>query len=67
MQFPQKAYEVLSLRAQLTDPSEMFTIAAVGDNVTNSRYRVGAQNTNFAIGSNWNKPVTYGLEVGVKF
>ena len=67
IQFRQKAFETLSLRAQWTDPSDTFTVALWGDNVTDSRFRVGAQYTNFGIGANWNKPATYGVEVGAKF
>jgi iron complex outermembrane receptor protein len=67
IQFPQKGYETLSLRAQWTDPSDTYTIALWGDNVTNSRYKTQVQYASFGIGSNWNKPVTFGLEAGVKF
>lgn len=67
IQFPQKGYEVLSLRAQWEDPSETFMLAVFGDNVTNSRYRSGVQYGNNGIGANWNKPATYGVEFGVKF
>ncbi|HMP56604.1 MAG TPA: TonB-dependent receptor [Novosphingobium sp.] len=66
-QFPQGAYDTLSLRAQWTDPSDTFMVALWGNNVTNSRYLTGAQYNNFAIGANWNKPATYGLELGVRF
>lgn len=67
IQFPQKGYEVVSLRAQWEDPSETFTVALWGDNVTNSRYKTQVQATSFGIGSNWSKPVTYGVELGAKF
>lgn len=67
VQFPQKGFETLSLRAEWRDPSERFSIAAYGDNVTNNRYLTQVQYNNFSIGSNWSKPVTYGLELGVKF
>ena len=67
IQFPQKAYEVLSLRAQWTDPSDRYSIAVYGDNVTNSRYLTQVQYGNSGIGANWSKPVTYGVELGVKF
>lgn len=66
-QFLQPGYETLALRAQWTDPSERYTVALWGDNVTDSRYRTGAQYTNFGIGSNWNKPATYGVELGARF
>lgn len=67
IQFPQKGYETLALRASWTDPTDRFTVAAWGDNVTNSRYRTQAQYNNFGIGANWSKPATYGIEVGAKF
>jgi len=67
IQFPQKAYEVLSLRAQWTDSSDRFTVALWGDNVTNSRYKTAVQYGPTAIGANWSKPVTYGIELGAKF
>ncbi len=67
IQFPQKGYEVLSLRAQWTDSNDRFMVAVYGDNITNSRYKTGVQYGNNGIGANWSKPVTYGVEVGVKF
>ena len=67
IQFPQKGFETLSLRAQWTDPSDKFTLALYGDNVTNSRYLTQVQYASYGIGANWSKPVTYGVEVGVKF
>lgn len=67
IQFPQKGYEVLSLRAAWTDASDRYQIAVFGDNVTNSRYKTGVQYGNNGIGANWSKPTTYGLELGVKF
>lgn len=67
IQFPQKGYEVLALRGQWSAPEDRFFIAAFGDNVTGSRYRTQVQYNNFAIGSAWNSPMTYGIEVGAKF
>jgi iron complex outermembrane receptor protein len=66
-QFPQDAYTLLSLRAKWTDPTKHYTVAVYGDNVTNTRYMTEVQTTGFGIGANWNKPVTYGVEVGVTF
>ena len=66
-QFRQPGYETLSLRAEWTDPSDTYSLALWGDNVTDSRYLTAVQYGNFGIGANWNKPVTYGVEVGVKF
>ncbi|GGB99018.1 TonB-dependent receptor [Novosphingobium endophyticum] len=67
IQFRQGGYETLSLRAQWTAPDDRWYIAAYGDNVTDSRYRTAVQYSNFGIGTNWSKPVTFGGEVGVKF
>ena len=62
-QFRQGSYQTLGLRAAWTDPTERFTLALWGENVTNSRFRVGAQYTNYGVGANWNKPATYGVEI----
>ncbi|MCB2072659.1 MAG: TonB-dependent receptor [Novosphingobium sp.] len=66
-QFKENGYETLSLRAQWTDPSENYYVALWGDNVTDSKYYTQAQYSNFGIGANWAKPVTYGIELGFKF
>ncbi len=67
IQFKQGGYETLSLRAQWTAPSENWYLAAYGNNVTNSRYLTQVQYSNFGIGSNWSKPVTYGVEIGFNY
>ncbi|MFA7602720.1 MAG: TonB-dependent receptor [Novosphingobium sp.] len=67
VQFPQKAYEVLSARAQWTDPSETYTVAVWGDNLTNNRYLTAVQYNTVGMGANWSAPTTYGIELGVKF
>ncbi|MET0251064.1 MAG: TonB-dependent receptor [Novosphingobium sp.] len=67
IQFPQKGYEQLSARAQWTDPSETYTVALWGDNLTDQRFVTGVQYNSFSIGANWNQPLTYGVELGVRF
>jgi iron complex outermembrane receptor protein len=67
IQFPQKSYGVLSLRAQWNDPSDHYTVAIYGDNVTDTRYKTQVQYGQTGIGTNWSKPVTYGVEVGFKY
>lgn len=67
IQFPQKGYEVASARVQWTDPSDAFTLAVWGDNLTNKRYLTSVQYNSFGLGANWSAPVTYGLELGFKF
>ena len=66
IQFRQDGYEVLSLRAEWTDPSDRYSIALWGENVTDSRYQTQVQFNQPGIGANWSKPVTYGVELGVK-
>ncbi|MCJ2180224.1 TonB-dependent receptor [Novosphingobium album (ex Hu et al. 2023)] len=66
-QFKQKGFETLSLRAEWTDPSETYSVALWGDNVTDSRYRTQITYGDFGIGSAYNDPVTYGIELGFKF
>ncbi|MDR2858222.1 MAG: TonB-dependent receptor, partial [Novosphingobium sp.] len=67
VQFPQKGYEVLSARAQWTDPGNRYTVAVYGDNLTNNRYMTAVQYNTIGLGANWSQPTTYGIEVGVKF
>ncbi|WP_243692773.1 TonB-dependent receptor [Novosphingobium sp. ST904] len=66
-QFRQKGYEVLALRAEWTDPSDRYTVAVFGDNVTNRRYRTQVLFNTLGTGAVWNSPVTYGIELGAKF
>jgi iron complex outermembrane receptor protein len=66
-QFSQDGYALLSLRAQWVDPSQHYTIAVFGDNVTDKRYQTQVLFNTTGIGSVWSKPATYGVEVGAKF
>ncbi len=66
-QFKQNGYALLSLRAQWVDPSERFTVAVYGDNVTNKRYESQVLFTTLGIGNVWAPPATYGVSLGVKF
>lgn len=67
IQFRQGGYETLALRAQWTDPTDRYSFAVWGDNVTNNRHLGQVQFNSFGIGSIYNKPVTYGVEFGAKF
>ncbi|WP_232492050.1 TonB-dependent receptor [Novosphingobium kaempferiae] len=67
VQFKQRGYETLALRAQWNAPGDKFHVAVFGDNVTNSRYLTQAQYSSFGLGANWSKPTTYGIEFGVEF
>ena len=66
-EFSQKGYELLSLRAEWTDPSDRFTLAVFGDNVTNAKYKSQILPGPFAIQTTWGSPTTYGGSVRVKF
>ncbi|HEX8055550.1 MAG TPA: TonB-dependent receptor [Novosphingobium sp.] len=66
-QFFQDGYATLALRAQWTDPSEHFTVAVFGDNVTDKRYMTEVQSGGNGVGANWSRPATYGIELGVKY
>lgn len=66
-QFAQNGYATLDARAQWTDPSDHYTLAVFGNNLTNQAYKTALQYQTAGFGANWAKPVSYGIEVGVKF
>jgi iron complex outermembrane receptor protein len=66
-QFKQDGYALLSLRAQWIDPSERYTVAVYGDNVTDHSYQTQVLFNTLGIGSVWSPPVTYGVQLGAKF
>lgn len=66
-QFAQDGYELLSLRAEWTDPSNRYTFAVYGDNVTDEEYRTMAQANATGIGAGWGAPATAGISIRAKF
>lgn len=66
-QFLQGGYETLSLRAQWSDPSDRFTIAAFGDNITGKRFITVVSYNTIGTGAAYNPPATWGIELGAKF
>jgi len=66
-QFSQGAYEVLTLRAQWEDPSQRYTVAVFGDNLTDKRYRTQVLSNTLGVGAVWNSPTTWGVSFGAKF
>jgi iron complex outermembrane receptor protein len=66
-QFLQPSYNTLSLRAEWKTPSEHYTVALFGDNVTDKRYRTAVQYNGFGIGASWSEPAAWGIELGAKF
>lgn len=65
-QFAQKGHGTIGLRAEWTDPSDRFTFAIFGDNVTDTRYRVQADYNFAGVGTVWGTPATVGGSVRVK-
>ena len=63
----QGGYELLSLRAEWTDPSERYSIALFGDNVTDAKYRTIVSPAQFAFASVWGAPATLGVALRGKF
>lgn len=66
-QFFQKGYATLSARAQWVDPSERYSLAVFGNNLTNQRYISAVSYQNLGMGSLWSPPATWGVELGSKF
>jgi iron complex outermembrane receptor protein len=64
----QKAYNTLGLRAEWTDPSDRYTVAIYGDNVTGTRYLTQAEaSVPLAVLTNWSAPATIAGEIRAKF
>lgn len=66
-QFKQKAYGLVSVRAEWLDPSNRYSVAVFGDNVTNRRYQTQVLFTTIGTGAEWDSPATYGVQLGAKF
>jgi iron complex outermembrane receptor protein len=66
-QFYDDGYDLLGLRAEWTDASKRFTIAAYGDNVTGAKYYTQILAHSPSIGDVWGAPTTWGVSVRTKF
>ena len=66
-QFIQKGYDLLGLRAEWTDTSKRFTIAAYGDNVNGAKYYTQVIQHVAAPAAVWAAPATWGVSVRVKY
>lgn len=66
-QFEQEGYELLSLRAEWTDPSDRYTLALFGDNLTDSEYRTQVLPQFYGPLSMWGQPATFGASANVRF
>jgi iron complex outermembrane recepter protein len=66
-QYSSPGYELVSLRAEWTDPSDRFTVAVYGDNITDSKYYTQILPGQFAVQTVWGQPVSWGISGRVKF
>jgi len=66
-QFAQPSFTTVALRGQWQDPSDHYTVAVYGNNLTNTRYRTQVQYNGFGIGASWSAPPTWGIELGYKY
>jgi iron complex outermembrane receptor protein len=65
--YQQDSYDLLSLRADWTNPSEVYTLSIYGDNVTDSEYRTQVLPQAYGGLSMWGAPATVGASVRVNF
>jgi len=65
--FAENGYQVLSARVQWTDPSERYTLAVFGDNITDARYYNQITIGTAAAGTTWGEPATYGVSLRINF
>ena len=66
-QYSTNGYELLSLRVEWTDPSDRFTLAVYGDNLTDSKYHTQILPGQFAVQTVWGQPVSWGVSARAKF
>jgi len=66
-EFSQDGYSTLGLRLEWVDPSNHYSVALYGDNVTDKRYLTTVFPETFGIGTVWSAPVTYGIVARVKY
>jgi len=64
---PQDSYATLDLRAEWTDPSETYTIALSGKNVTDTHYYNQAAPNALGIGAIWGAPAQVEASIRVMF
>lgn len=66
-QFEQEAFELLTLRAEWTEPQGRYSVAVYGDNVTNAEYRSQVLPGQFAILQTWARPAIWGVTLRANF
>jgi iron complex outermembrane recepter protein len=66
-QYPQASYNTLGLRLEWTDPSDRYTLAIYGDNVTDSHYLRQVLTNTFGAGAVWAEPASVNGSIRVRF
>jgi iron complex outermembrane receptor protein len=66
-QYDQKAYSLLGLRAEWTNPTHRYSLALYGDNVTDTHYIASVLANNPGVGAYWGSPAVFGGQVKVYF
>jgi iron complex outermembrane receptor protein len=62
-QYSQTGYGLLSLRLEWKDPSDHFTLAAYGNNITNTKYLTTVGYNIYGGVAFWGAPATWGLSL----
>ncbi len=65
--YKQDGYQLLSLRGEWTSPSERYSIAVYGDNLTDEEYRTQVLPQFYGALSTWGAPRTFGVSLGLNF
>jgi len=65
--YKQDAYDLLSARAAWSDPTDHYTLAVYGDNLTDEEYRSQVLPQAFGPLTTWGAPRTFGVSVGVNY
>lgn len=65
--YAQDSYQLLSLRAEWTSPSERYNVAVYGDNLTDEHYRNQVIPQFYGALNSWGAPRTVGVSVGFEF
>ena len=65
--YKQNAYNLLSARAEWTDPSAHYTVAIFGDNLTDAEYRTQLLPQFYGTLNTWGTPRTIGVSLGIHY
>lgn len=65
--FKQDPYDLISARAEWTDPSETYTVAIYGDNLSDEEYYSQVLPQRFGPMVTWAAPRTFGVSVAASF